>query len=177
MTSVPSMQGKWVTRFIWAAIVQGVAAVGWTLFIINPYSKPAPTMVLAEGSAGSWLTLGYVLYLVLGVVAVAVTAVFYFYIETIRGKMYTGFSNYFAWGHLVLMNVGVAAATWLLMYAGYLGGAGLLPASEGGGGLTAGQVHTTILQFYVNPIAYIVLVAAIGVVLGGLGYVLRLRMK
>jgi hypothetical protein len=49
------------------------------------------------------------------VVTVAVTAIFYFYIEGVMGKAYKGFSNCLAWGHLILMNVGVAGAMLLMM--------------------------------------------------------------
>lgn len=164
-------------RFIWAAIIQGVCAVIWTLFIVFPGVTPSPSMVIASGSAGTWLTLGYVLYVVIGVVAVAVTGLFYSYIEDTLGKVYKGLSNYLAWIHFILMNVGVAAATWALMYAGYEGGAALMPTREGGGGLTAQQVHTQILVQWVNPIGILVWVAAIGVLVGGLGYIIRSRSK
>jgi len=165
-----TLHGRWTTRFIWAAIIQGVFAVIWTLFIVNPFASPAPSMVIASGSAGTWLLLGYGLFISVGVVAVAVTALFYYFIEEMRGRVYSGVSNALAWAHLTLMNVGVAGATFLLMYGGYLGGAALLPTTEGGGGLNAGQVHVTILQYYVNPIFYLVIVAVLGVLAGGLGY-------
>jgi len=165
-----TIHSKWTSRFIWAAIVEGILAVGWTLFIVNPYAHPAASMVIASGSAGTWLLTGYALFLAIGVVAVAVSGLFYFYIEGIMGKVYSGVSSVFAWLHLVLMNVGVAGATFLLMYGGYLGGAALLPTSEGGGGLQALQVHIQILQYYVNPTFYFIVVAVVGVLFGGLGY-------
>ncbi len=168
--------GKWMPRFIWAAIVQGSFATIWTLFIVFPGIRPAPSMVIASGSAGTWLTLGYILYLLIGVIAVAVTALFYNYIENMLGKAYKGLSSYLAWIHFLLMNVGVAGATWLLMYAGYIGGSDLLATNAGGGGLTAGQTHEFLVQF-VNPIGYMVWIAALGVAAGGLGYIIRSRMK
>ena len=57
-----------------------------------------------------------------GVIKVAVTGLSYYYIEDIQGKVYSELSNILAWLHNVLMNVGVAAATWSLMYVGYEGG-------------------------------------------------------
>ncbi|MGA1975249.1 MAG: hypothetical protein ABSG92_06400, partial [Conexivisphaerales archaeon] len=157
--------GKWTTRFMYAAIAQGLAAFVITALIVLPILKPSPTMLIAGGSAGTWLTVGYLSYLVVGVMGVAVTALFYHLIEDGLHKAVTGISNGLAWAHFVLMNVGVAAATWMLMYAGYIGGTGLLSTASGGGGLTAGQVHPHIVGF-VNPIGYAVSAVALGVLLG-----------
>ncbi len=171
------LKGKWMPRFIWAAVAQGLFAVLWTLFIVSPWTKPSPAYLIAGGGAGTWFTIGYILYIMIGVIAVAVTGLFYFYIEDIQGKVYSGLTNFLAWLHYVLMNIGVAAATWSLMYYGYVAGAALLPAAEGGGNHTAYWVHVNILGPVVNPIGYLVGIAALGVILGGLGYILRSRVK
>jgi hypothetical protein len=171
------LKGKWMPRFIWAAIAQGAFATIWTLFIVSPTTKPSPSYLIAGGSAGTWFTMGYLLYIMIGVIAVAVTGLFYFYIEEIIGKVYAGVSNILAWLHFALMNVGVAAATWSLMYFGYAAGVALLPASEGGGNHTAYWVHVNILGPVVNPIGYMVGIAALGVILGGIGYIIRSRTK
>lgn len=172
---IQSLTGKWAGRFIWASVIQGVLAVAWTVFIVNPWVTPPPAMVIASGSAGTWLTVGYTLYIMVGVVAVAVTAVFYMYIERILGKVYHGATNYLAWGHLVLMNAGVIGATWLMMIGGYLGGAALLPKAVGGLGWNGGQVHENILQYYTEPVFAFVLLAIAGILAGGLGYLIRVR--
>ncbi len=172
---IQSLTGKWAGRFIWASVVQGVLAVAWTLFIVNPWTVPAAAMVIASGSAGTWLTVGYTLYVMIGVVAVAVTAVFYMYIERILGRVYQGATNYLAWVHLILMNAGVIGATWLMMVGGYLGGAALLPVKSGGLGWNGGQVHENILQYYTEPVFVFVLLAIAGVMAGGLGYLLSAR--
>jgi hypothetical protein len=164
-------------RFIWAAIAQGLFAALWTLFIVSPYTVPWPSYLIAGGGAGMWFTMGYLLYIMIGVIAVAVTGLFYFYIEDILGKVYTGVSNILAWLHFVLMNVGVAAATWALMYYGYVAGVSLLPAREGGGNHTAYWVHVNILGPVVTSIGYLVGIAVVGVVLGGIGYILRSRVE
>jgi hypothetical protein len=172
--------GKWMPRFIWAAIFQGFFAVLWTLFIINPwyqvFGPVAPSRMIALGSAGSWFTFGYLLYITIGVIAIAVTALFYYYIEDIQGRVYSGFTSAFAWLHLVLMNVGVAASTWALMYAGYEGGSYL--ALHGvTNGTAIGYAHVNILSPWVTPIGYLVGIAALGAIFGGLGYLIRSRMK
>jgi len=159
-------------------MTQGIFAVLWTLFIVNPwyqwFGSVAPTRLFAEGSAGSWFELGYILYIMIGVIAIAVTGLFYYFIEDILGKVYDGVSNILAWLHFVLMNVGVAAATWSLMYVGYEGGSYL--AIHGTGNVTAiGIAHTNILSPWVNPIGYMVGIAALGAVFGGLGYIIRYR--
>jgi hypothetical protein len=172
-----SSHGKWAGRFIWAAVLQGLLAVIVTILIIEPLSYfginwyYSPSKVIAGGSAGTWLFTGYISYLVVGVIAVAVTAVFYFYIEGVMGKVYGGLTNYLAWAHYILMNVGVAGAMFLMMWGGYMGGRGIAE------GLTPYQVHVQYLGQLVDPIGAFIILAALGAVLGGLGFILRTRMK
>jgi hypothetical protein len=176
-----SPHGKWAARFIWAAVIQGLIAVIATILIVEPLSifniswYFSPSRVIAGGSGGTWMFTGYISYLVVGVVATAVTAIFYFYIEDVMGKAYRGLTNYLAWGHLVLMNVGVAGSMGLMMWGGYLAGWALTPTSSGGEGLTAEQVHVQILGQLVNPIGGLIMLAALGALLGGLGFILRSR--
>jgi uncharacterized membrane protein len=175
--------GKWASRFIWAAVIQGLLAVIATVLIMEPLSffginwYFSPSKVIAGGSGGTWLFTGYISYLVVGVLATAVTAVFYFYIEGAQGKVYRGFANVLAWGHLVFMNVGVAVSMFLMMWGGYLAGWALAPTSSGGEGFTTLQVHEQILGRLVDPIGSFILLAALGALLGGLGFVLRSRTK
>jgi len=175
--------GKWAGRFIWAAVVQGFIAVIATVLIAEPLSAfninwyYSPSKVIAGGSGGTWMFTGYISYLVVGVVATAVTAIFYYYIEDVLGKAYHGFTNYLAWGHLVFMNVGAAGSMILMMWGGYLAGWALASVSSGGEGLTASQVHVQILGQLVNPIGGLIMLAALGALLGGLGFILRSRMR
>ena len=178
-----SPQGKWASRFIWAAIIQGFIAVVATVLIAEPLSifninwYYGPSRVIAGGGGGTWMFTGYVLFLVVGVVATAVTAVFYSYIEGTMGKVYSGKSNMLAWGHIIFMNVGVTASMALMMWGGYLAGWSGAPVSDGGLGYTAYQIHTTYLSQLVNPIGGLVMLAAFGAVLGGLGFIVRSRLK
>lgn len=120
---------------------------------------------------------GYVLYLVVGVVATAVTAMFYFYFEGTLGKVYTGLTNYLAWGHLILMNVGVAGSMLLMMYGGYLAGWSGTAVASGGLGYSDYQIHVHYLSHFEDPIGALVILAVIGALLGGLGFLVRSRRK
>jgi hypothetical protein len=181
--AIGTTHGKWAGRFIWASVAQGLIAVIATILIVEPWSifnintYYSPSKVIASGGAGTWMFTGYIAFLVVGVVATAVTAIFYFYIEGIQGKLYKGFSNLLAWGHLLFMNVGVAGAMIIMMYQGYLAGVAAAPVSSGGLGYNSGQIHVNILSWTVDPIGALVLVACLGAVLGGLGYFLRSASK
>jgi hypothetical protein len=179
-----STQGKWTGRFIWASIIQGLVAVVVTILIIDPTTLfsgsglwYSASRVIAGNGGGTWLFVGYISYIVVGVVAIAVTALFYFYIEGIQGKVYRGLTNYLAWGHLIFMNVGVVGSMFLMMRGGYLAGWAAASTASGGGGLNGGQIHDQILGWLPYPIGAFVVLAALGALLGGLGFVLRSRAK
>ena len=79
----PELNLVWTSRFITAAILQGAIIVGLTVFIILgeiSILEPGVSRVIASGGAGTWFTLGYVMYIVVGVIGVAVSALFYLYI-------------------------------------------------------------------------------------------------
>lgn len=178
-----SIQGKWAGRFIWAAVGQGLIVTIVTVLIVDPlgyfninlYFDPA--RVIAGGGGGTWMFTGYILYMVVGVVAIAVTALFYFYFEGIVGRVYQGLANYLAWGHFVLMNVGVAGSMLLMIYGGYIAGYDATAVAAGGLGYTDLQIHVTDLGKLEDPIGALILIAALGAVLGGLGFILRSRTK
>ncbi len=178
------MESVWAKRFMVAAIIQGALAAFLTLYIVLGqlfFLKPSVSRVIAFGSAGTWFTMGYVTYLIVGVIGVAVTSLFYHFIESVMGKPYKGAANILAWLHLILMNVGVIGATWLMMVGGYLGGAAMLPPEVGGKGWNPGQVHQNI--FYGIPLGYpfwisvFIILLALGVILGGLGYIVTWTRK
>ena len=167
--------------FLYGAIIQGAIAAVITFLggfgdQIGLYPVGV-SRVIAGGEAGMWFVMGYVMYIIVGVVATAVTSLFYFYIEVIQGKVYKGVAKAFAWAHLVLGNVGVAGVALLAMVGGYLGGAAMQPTMFGGMGWSTGQVHVNILQYYEEPVAAFLLIALLGFVFGGLGYILALRSK
>ncbi|MDE1827700.1 MAG: hypothetical protein KGH65_00870 [Candidatus Micrarchaeota archaeon] len=167
------------TMFLWSAIAQGaiIAAVTFIIFIWGSiYLSPSPSMVIASGSAGIWLTVGYVMYIIM-VLALGVTSFLYDYIEVRLGKRLDRFSAILARVHLVLMNSGMIGAALLLMYAGYVGGVGLMPSAIGGGGLTQLQVHEQILGQYPLPIIAFVVATIVGIISGGISYLRSLLRK
>jgi len=165
-----TVKGKWANRFIIAAIIQSIFAAAWTLPVVIPSVTPSVAMVMAAGSAGTWFSVGYVLYIAVGVVGVAVTGLVYQHFEVVQGKTFKGFSNAMAWIHLILLNVGVAAVSWALMLAGYFGEADLLPAAVGGRGLTEGQVHVMYLSHFIDPVGAMVIITVIGVLAGAIAF-------
>ncbi len=176
--AIPPMS-RWANRFIIAAIVQGALAAGLTGYLlasgIGWLGGVAASKIVAAGGAGMWLTVGYMMYIILGPIAVAVTALFYQHLETGLQTPYTGWTRLLAWAHILLMNIGVVGATWLMMNSGFLGGSAAQPVSQGGLGWTSLQVHQNIMQYYPPYIAAFIAVAIAGAFFGGLGYVIIWR--
>ncbi len=167
-------QNTWAKRFAAAAIVQGAALVGLTAFLVLSqisFLKPEVSKVMAAGGAGTWLTFGYEIYIMVGVLGVAVSSVFYYYLGSAKSNA----SIALAWIHLFLMNIGIAAACGMMMYAGYIAGASLLPVNQGGKGYTALQAHELLIGQYVAPISVAILVVLAGVIAGGVGFILTYR--
>jgi hypothetical protein len=170
----------WTNRFIYAAIIQGAIIVGLTIFLVFSqisFLKPEISRVIAAGGAGTWFTFGYIMYVVVGVIGVAVSALFYYYLEKVLARPYNKrLTKLLAWTHLLLMNLGTTSAMGMLMYAGYIGGAAMLPEDVGGQGFNAGQAHQ-ILSPFVEPIGIAIIILLLGIVLGGLGFLLTYNRK
>jgi hypothetical protein len=64
-----------------------------------------------------------------------------------------------------------------MIYGGYLAGWSGAAVSSGGLGYTNYQIHVTYLSHFEDPIGGLALVASIGILLGGMGYILRSRTK
>lgn len=178
-----ALKGRWAGRWVKAAMVQGAIAAIVTVLIIQPLSyfniTPYfnPGMVIAGGGGGTWLFTGYIIYLVVGVVGIAATGGIYYYFEGVLGKVYHGVANYLAWGQFVLMNVGAAGSMLLMMYGGYLAGWAAAATSAGGLGYTDYQIHVHYLVHFEDPIAALALVAVLGLILGGVGFLVENRSK
>jgi hypothetical protein len=168
--SIFKISSPWAGRFMAAAIVQGAAIVALTALLVAGsmfFMKPDVARVIAAGGVGTWFTFGYLIYIVVGVVGVAVSALFY-HLYSVK------VSNVLGWIHLILMNAGTSAAAGMMMYVGYVGGAASLPKAVGGAGLATAQVHELISSF-VQPIGISILLILAGVVAGGVGYLMAYR--
>ena len=178
--SVMATESKWATRFVWAAIIQGAFSVVLTgVFILGEvgYLTPPVSLLISATIPGIWVALGYFGYIVIGVIGMAVTALFYQYLEVNLKSPYRGGTRTLAWLHLLLSNVGVIGATWLIVYAGYLTGISTLPTALGGMGLSLKEVESIVLSRFLLPITIFAAVTILGILLGGLGYVLVYRAR
>ncbi len=126
--------------------------------------------VIASGGAGTWFTFGYLAYIIVGMIGVAVSSAFYHYLA----GSFTRAASALAWIHLILMNIGTTAAAGMMMYAGYQGGAAMLPIAIGGQGFDAQQAHSIMAPF-VEPIAGSILAILAGVIAGGSGFLIAYR--
>lgn len=172
---------KMAGYFLYAAMVQGAIAVVITfLGALGDQIGLLPVAVsriIAGGSAGTWFVMGYVTYLIVGVVAMAVTSLFYFFIESIQGKQYNAAAKVLSWIHLVFANVGVAGAALAAMWGGYWGGVAMASKSVGGLGGTAADAHVLALGPVEYPIVAFLIIAIIGFLAGGVGYLIPKRSK
>jgi hypothetical protein len=170
---IVARSNTWARRFMAAAIIQGAIIVGLTVFLVLgqiSILKPEVSRVIASGGAGTWFTFGYLSYILVGVIGVAVSSVFYHYLA----GSFRRAASALAWVHLLLMNIGIGAAAGMMMYAGYQGGAAMLPTAIGGRGFDAQQAHSIMAPF-VESIAVSILVILAGVVAGGVAFLLGYR--
>ena len=102
------------------------------------------------------------------VVAIAVTAVFYNHLEVGIGRQIRGFRSVLAWVHLVDINVGGAATTIAMIFAG-LAGSGILGVILGGSDSL--QPNAAVMDLFIPLIAIFTGMLSIGVISGGLVYI------
>jgi len=177
---VMATESRWATRFVWVAIVQGALSAMLTGFFLLGelgFMDPPISLLISATVPGIWVALGYIAYIVIGVVGMAATALFYQYLEVNLKSPYVGSANGLAWLHLILSNVGVIGATWLVMCAGDLTGKATLPTSLGGMGISLREVEITILGRFLFPITAFASITIVGILLGGLGYILVYRRR
>src|SRR5919108_1127536 len=173
-SSLSSSVSVWGNRSIISAIIQGAIITGFTIMVVSIQMLFSSSINIIqflslsfEGPA-KWFFLGYIFYMILVVVAIAVTAVFFNHLEVGMGRRMKGFRSVLAWIHLVGMNVGGAATTITIIFAG-LAGSGILGVIlEGTGSL---QPNALIMDQFVPLIAAFTGLLSIGVLAGGLAYI------
>ena len=166
---------RWVDKFIIAAIIQGAIVTIMALVIVTIQMMHNEINIIQylslsfEGTA-KWFFLGIIFHLII-IVAVAVTALFYSHLEITLKKKFSKKSNILAAIHLIGMNVGGAGSMMIMTYAG-LAGTGLLTIfSEG----KLGPKHPAIMDSFTEPIGGFIALLAIGVMCGGMGFVLAYK--
>ncbi|HSA76801.1 MAG TPA: hypothetical protein VLE02_04580 [Nitrosarchaeum sp.] len=169
------MKLRWVDKFIIAAIIQGalitvMALVIVTIQMMNSQINIIQYLSLSFDGTAKWFFLGIIFHLII-IVAVAVTALFYSHLEITLGKKFTKKSNILAGIHLVGMNVGGAGAMMIMTYAG-LAGTGLLSIFTEG---KLGPKYPAIMDSFIEPIGGFIAFLAIGVVCGGIGFLIAYR--
>jgi len=109
------------------------------------------------------------------VVAIAVTATFYHHLEIDMRKSIRGFKSVLAWIHLVGMNVGGAATTLTMIFAGLIG-SGILSVITSGAGTSSSSVsqlqpNVGVMVQFIPPISAFAGLLNIGVISGGVTYI------
>jgi len=177
---------RWSRRFMWAAAAQGLIAtvLGLVLAVVliaSPYLSAMEIATIIRIPSAGFVELAalfaFVMYLVVGVLGAMVSSLFYHHVEVVMGKMYRGGARTLAWIHLVLMNVGIAGATWTMIYAGFVGRVELWPTDQGGLGWSMDQVAEQVLTQFVPIVGLMLLLTGIGAVAGGIGFLITYRKK
>jgi hypothetical protein len=172
-----NLRTKWGNRFILSAIIQGGIMTGMALVTVAFQLSTTEVDIIQflslsfEGPA-KWFFIGIILYLIL-IVAIAVTAVFYNHLEINLKRKFSNISNILAWIHLLGMNIGGPGATILMIFAG-LAGSGVLSLFIEG---KLGQEDIGIMTSFISPIALFIVILSIGVICGGMTYVIAYRSK
>jgi len=170
-------KGKWANRFIIAAIIQGGIITAIALMIVGTQIIFMQINIMQflslsfEGPA-KWVFIGTIFYLIL-VVAIAVTAVFYNHLEVNLNRKIAGISKVLAWIHIIGMNVGGTGSTLLMVFGGLAGSGVLSVFSEG----QFGKENIAIMDSFIAPTASFIAILAIGVICGGIGYILAYKSK
>src|ERR687897_1471197 len=166
----------WSNRFIIAAIVQGAVITGLTLAFVAAQILTSGTNIIEflslsfEGPA-KWIFLGYIFYMIL-IVSIATTSVFYNHFEVNMQRTIRGFGSVLAWIHLLGMNVGGATVTLTIAYAGLIG-SGVIDTILSGGNITELKPNTLIMEQFIIPISIFAAVLVIGLIAGGLSFLLN----
>lgn len=168
---------KWANRFLQSAIIQGAVITLFTILFISIQLLLSSNINIIqflslsfEGPA-KWIFLGYMFYMIL-IVAIATTAGFYNHFEVNMHSGIQGFRSILAWIHLLGMNIGGATVTLTIASAGLIG-SGVIGTILSGGNITEVKPNTQILEQFIIPISIFAAVLVIGLIAGGLTFLLN----
>ena len=167
----------WSNRFIIAAIVQGAVITGLTLTFVAAQILTSGTNIIEflslsfEGPS-KWIFLGYIFYMIL-IVSIATTSVFYNHFEVNMQRTIRGFGSALAWVHLIGMNVGGATVTLTMIYAGLVGSGIIGIITSGGNNAVELKPNIQVLEQFIVPISAFAMILVIGLIAGGLTFLLN----
>jgi len=154
--------GRLFLNFGKVALFNGIVFLGMTAPALNPdYNM---SRVIAGGSAGTWLAVGYYLFLIVGVCVIFLCGAAYSLVKQATGRIV--YSSKLAGLQLLLMEVGVLGACGLLYYAGFISGRMLIAKMTE-------EVHPFLVNF-VQPIGIFVAIGLLGGAVGIISYTLTL---
>jgi hypothetical protein len=168
---------KWANRFLKSAIIQGAVITLLTVLFISIQLVLSSNINIIQFLSLSfegpvkWIFLGYIFYMIL-IVAIATTAVFYNHFEVNMHKGIHGFRSVLAWIHLLGMNIGGATVTLTIASAGLIG-SGVIGTILSGGNITELKPNTQIMEQFIIPISIFSAVLVIGLIAGGLTFLLN----
>ena len=167
---------------MWAAAAHGFIAAGLGLLLAvalvsSPSLSAVEVATIIRIPSAGFVELAalfgfFAMYIVVGVVGIALTALLYYHVEVVMGKMYDGMVNLFAWIHFLLMNTGIVGATWPMIYTGFWGDIAVGPPSQGGLGWSLDQVAAQILAQFLMPVGLGLLLTGIGALAGMIGFLI-----
>jgi hypothetical protein len=167
----------WANRFLQSAIIQGAVITLLTILFISIQLLLSSNINIIqflslsfEGPA-KWIFLGYIFYMIL-IVAIATTAVFYNHFEVNMHRGIQGFRSILAWIHLLGMNIGGATVTLTIASAGLIG-SGVIGTILSGGNITELKPNIQIMEQFIIPISIFAAVLVIGLIAGGLTFLLN----
>jgi hypothetical protein len=165
---------KWANRFLKSAILQGsviilimASGIAIQMFYSSTINIVQFISLSFEGPA-KWIFLGFIFYMVL-ISMKAMTATFYNHLEVNLQKRIRGIKSIFAWMNLIGVNIGAAALSMTIIYAG-LSGSGILDVITNGSAANLKE-NPTVMEEFIAPIALFAIILIIGAVTGSLVYI------
>lgn len=152
----------WAKRFVWFALIHAVIAAIISVFFVFPPGGEGLELsrMIAAGSAGTWVFVGYSMYLLGGFIGLSVWASIY----NVSGET----NDWLSLAHLILHNLGVIAPL-LIFTAGIQGGTLVLQGNFA-------AIHPTIVWSSV-PSGILVGLLALGTIIGVVNILITLLRK
>jgi len=160
---------RWSRLWLYSSLFHGAVAALLTLLIVVP-ALEIPR-IISGGGAGTWFTIGYIMYLLGGPLGSIGFSVLYAGVGTGGSAL----NSRLGWLHLTLTNLGVMSACYQLIYGGYIAGyMQHIAPSITGEPVDLGAVHLFLVRF-VTPIGASVLLTALSLMIGIVNIMILLR--